>query len=78
MKVTPKKYLEMDDQIVHCDGVGGNDFTLCGFSLDGDQGEIIPWDVSRIDCPQCLAIIHFCRSISARSLSFSSPHRASQ
>lgn len=69
MKTVPKKFYEVEASLVHCGPADGNDFTLCGFTLDGDQGEIVEWDGSRIDCPQCLAIIKFCRSIHARSLS---------
>lgn len=68
MKVTPRKFYEVEANLVHCGPADGPDFTLCGFTLDGDQGEIIEWDGSRIDCPRCLAIINFCCSIHGRSL----------
>jgi len=68
MTFTPKKYYERERNRVHCDRAHGSDFTLCGFTLDGDQGEITETSGSRIDCPDCLAVIRFCRSISARSL----------
>lgn len=53
----------------HCEGASGADFTLCGFSLDGDQGKIeeVKSNPPRIDCPACLGIIYFCREMSARS-----------
>jgi hypothetical protein len=73
MKIVPIKFYEVDAKIVHCGPPDGPDFTLCGFTLDGDQGEIIEWEGSRIDCPRCLSIIKFCQSITARSLSLPSP-----
>lgn len=72
MKVTPKKFYEVEAMIVHCGPADGNDFTLCGFTLDGDQGEILEWNSGRIDCPQCVAIIDFCRSIHGRSVAHTS------
>lgn len=72
MKITPKKYYENASNLVHCEGVTAGDFTLCGFTLDGDQGRITPTTGCRINCPQCLTIIQYCRSISGRSLSDSS------
>lgn len=68
MKIMPKKFYEVEAKLVHCGPADGNDLTLCGFTLDGDQGEIIEWDSGRIDCEQCLAVIYFCRSIHACSL----------
>ena len=68
MKIIPRKFYEVEAKLLHCEGVDGNDFTLCGFTLDGDQGEILDWEGGRIDCPQCLAIIRFCQSINGRSL----------
>lgn len=54
----------------HCEGAGGEDYTLCGYSLDQDQGGIeeVKNKPPRIDCPKCLGIIHFCRGLSARSI----------
>jgi hypothetical protein len=69
MKITPRTFYEVQAKLVHCGPADGNDFTLCGFTLDGDQGEIPEWEGSRIDCPQCLAVIRFCQSISGRALS---------
>lgn len=68
-KSQPSMYFEPEKGVVHCDGVGGNDFTLCGFSLDGDQGEIrqVIGPGVKIDCPECLAIISFCNSVPKRA-----------
>lgn len=63
MKTVPKMFFEVATGYVHCGGVVGGDFTLCGFSLDGDQGKTEEWKGEVIDCPQCLAIIAFCWSI---------------
>ncbi len=68
MKIKPKMYLEIELDIVHCYSGDGMDFTLCGFSLDNDQEEIkqINCDV-KIDCPVCIRIIEFCKSISRKN-----------
>lgn len=52
----------------HCAGVS-TDYTLCGYSLDQDQGPIeeVKNNPPRVDCPSCLAIIYFCRKLSART-----------
>lgn len=73
----PKVYYEPAAQFgsgFHCQGVDGNDYTLCGFSLDGQEGSIeeVKSSPPRVDCPQCLAVIYFCRKLSART--FASPH----
>lgn len=70
MKITPKMY-ETSDGVTHCEGWNGNDFTLCGFTLDGDQGPVIKCDdpTEKINCDDCRSIIKFCRSISGRAIS---------
>jgi len=68
MKRTPTKWHEWANGTIHCDGPDGNDFTLCGFTLDGDQGKITEIKGRRINCVQCLAIIRLCQSITVRSL----------
>lgn len=70
--IRPKVYYEPAADFgegFHCEAPAGSDFTLCGYSLDGDQGEITEVTSSppRIDCPRCLGIIRFCRDLSARS-----------
>lgn len=49
----------------HAQGPAGNDYTLCGLTLDGDPDlvqhqEIVP---GKIDCPDCLATIRHCRAL---------------
>jgi hypothetical protein len=69
MKRRPKLY-QTDDGVTHCDGWNGNDFTLCGFTLDGDQGGVLectdPKD--KINCCDCIRIVGFCASIDKRLL----------
>lgn len=69
IKITPKTWYEVEGEVVHCEASDGIDYTLCGFSLDGDQGEIIPGMVDKITCKSCIGIIKFCQSISTRSVS---------
>jgi hypothetical protein len=69
----PKVYYEPSAEYgagFHCEGPDGTDFTLCGFSLDGDQGSIeeVTSAPPRIDCPRCLAVIRFCRDMPARAI----------
>lgn len=68
MKRSPQKWHERANGLIHCDGPDGNDFTLCGFTLDGDQGEVTAIRGPRISCGQCICIINFCQGISRRSL----------
>lgn len=67
----PKMYYEAEKGIFHCEAAGGPDYTLCGFSLDGDQGEIVEATGRgfKINCGDCLGIIRFCRSVRQDSLS---------
>jgi len=49
---------------------GGNDYTLCGYTLDGDElvvkdNKIIE---GQITCEQCWAIIEYCRTIKQRKI----------
>lgn len=73
MAERPKVYYEPAADFgsgFHCEGTDGADFTLCGFSLDGDQGDIseVARNPPRVDCPRCLAIIRFCRTMPARAI----------
>lgn len=50
--------------IIHCDGVNGAGYTLCGYSLDGVGGDQ-PMEETHasINCGQCIAVIDFCRKV---------------
>lgn len=67
MKRTPVMHYERENSLIHCEAANGQDYTLCGFSLDGDQGEITEAVHAKINCPTCIAIITFCRGISFKS-----------
>lgn len=49
----------------HADGHSGNDYTLCGLTLDGDSTVINSHEVitGKITCPECIAIIKHCRTL---------------
>lgn len=64
----PIKWKEVDTGAIHAGGPDGNDYTLCGFSLDGDQGEVVEIERGRISCSQCVNTINYAKSIPARSL----------
>ncbi len=63
IKCKPRMYYEHDKGIVHCEAAHGSDYTLCGFTLDGDQGEISEVIGKKISCGDCISIIQFCRDI---------------
>lgn len=51
---------------LHAFGAGGSDFTLCGVNLDGDGMTSGTWHgslSSKITCPECVAIIKFCKAL---------------
>jgi hypothetical protein len=49
---------------IHCESAGGNDFTLCGYSLDGERGDDLLISTRLpINCPTCIGIINFCRRL---------------
>lgn len=54
---TPKMYFEKG--LVHCEGAGGNDYALCGFTLDGATEST----GRKITCGDCIRVIKFCRSL---------------
>ena len=48
----------------------GNDYTLCGFTLDADR-TVVAWEkdtAGPITCEECWAIIAFCRTVKQRTL----------
>ena len=67
MTEKPKMYREHEKRLVHCEAANGQDYTLCGFTLDGDQGPIDEVSDSKINCPDCIGIINFCRSLPLRA-----------
>lgn len=52
--------------ITHAENPLGGDYTLCGFSSDGETGSSFMEKVignAQINCPECLKIIQYCKSI---------------
>jgi hypothetical protein len=54
--------------LTHADSPGGQDYTLCGLSLEADEDagiflvtEMPKYTDPKIDCPQCRAIFDYCR-----------------
>lgn len=75
--------LEINRGIVHADGHGGDDHTLCGvtaekvlddiadYDSDGEDIEMAPcmkYTNRKIDCPECAAIIRHCCRIGTRAI----------
>lgn len=56
--------------VVHCESYGGMDYTLCGTSMDGDIGTVGSYRYvnKKINCPDCLALIFFCKKIPNKAL----------
>lgn len=54
-----------DPSIMHMDGPGGCDFTLCGITLDRDSQTAGDYELvnGKVTCPQCVAIIKHCRGV---------------
>lgn len=51
---------------IHCEGANGNDYTLCGFALEGETGnQPLDRTEAQITCRECIGIINFCRQIRA-------------
>lgn len=59
-----KHWKEPVANIVHCEGVLGEGYTLCGVSKDGVNGDrpFIDSDEG-IDCSQCIGVIIHCRKV---------------
>ena len=55
---------EINSEVLHMGGADGNDYTLCGITLDGDDltaGSYTEITAPRVTCPSCVAIIQHCR-----------------
>lgn len=55
---------DINSDVLHMCGADGNDFTLCGITLDGDDktaGSFNVINAPRVTCPSCVAIIKHCR-----------------
>ncbi len=50
--------------IIHCDGVLGDGYTLCGTSIGGVNGnEEWPETHASINCSDCISVLNFCRKV---------------
>jgi hypothetical protein len=57
---------DADEGWLHLPGTGGNDYTLCGLSLDGDMSTVGTCEKVRapaVTCPGCIAVIRHCRGV---------------
>lgn len=53
------------DNGVHFPAAHGDDYTLCGLTMDGDPdtaGDYIETK-EKVDCDMCIAIIHFAKKV---------------
>jgi hypothetical protein len=59
-------------KVLHFGGPNNNDMALCGHDLAGDES--LGWTVlgpviyGRVNCPNCIAIVQYCRKIKANEL----------
>lgn len=73
-----RRYREQQTEhsaIIHCEGADGYDATLCGYVLEGEASyragggaECVEVTRGKIDCPRCLCIIRFSKTIPSRML----------
>lgn len=55
---------DIDATVLHMHGADGNDYTLCGITLDCDPDTAGTWrevTAPKVTCPACVAIIRHCR-----------------
>lgn len=49
---------------VHCESADGVDYTLCGYSMDGESGlDFMKETAEGIDCQRCINMINFCKRV---------------
>lgn len=62
-KLKIKRWLDIEN-VTHVEGGTGNDMTLCGLALEGENGDTEMLEItSRINCPDCLHVINHARKI---------------
>jgi hypothetical protein len=64
-----RRFSEVRDRnaVIHADGFGGNDYTLCGMATDGEDGSSLMLVTRRtVTCADCVGIINYCKSIPTR------------
>lgn len=56
------KHWRDDDGVIHCEGVNGGDYLLCGFAPEGEDGnQTCVETATAINCKDCIAVIEFCK-----------------
>ena len=58
-------------RLVHLQAANGQDVTLCGVTLTGDQALGIGRGIlcrARVDCQQCRAVVRYCQGINLDAL----------
>lgn len=56
-------------KIIHCNPADGCDYFLCGAAMDGEDGNGTAKETPRrVNCPECIRIIKFCKTVRAREL----------
>jgi hypothetical protein len=64
------QYLRDIDGVVHCSGaIAVGEFTLCGLSRDGENGDAVMAEVAGpITCYNCIWTIRHCKTIQRRQM----------
>lgn len=58
------KHWKFQDGTVHCIGMLGGDFALCGAAPEGERGsDTMTETFEPIDCPDCEGVILFCQKV---------------
>ncbi len=61
---------ECDPTVLHAQGEGGYDCTLCGTTMDGDTKTAGSYELVEgkfVTCPHCIRIIKHCKTMRYRS-----------
>lgn len=62
-----------EGEIIHAGPSDGNDYTLCGYALEGEcspggEVETIKVDRGKINCEKCITIVRYAKAIPSRYL----------
>jgi hypothetical protein len=74
MAVLRLKEITGEGAVIHADSGRGSDYTLCGYAYEGsamrDEGDttLVLVERGKINCPNCLQIIRYAKTIPARML----------
>ena len=57
------------DNLVHFGSPDGNDYFLCGFAYEGEDGrDCADPTRGRVNCPRCIEVVRFCKTIKTREM----------